>query len=90
MTKYFDYSGVSKIDITPVPTSITFGNRTLKKGMKGDDVIALQNALMKLGFNLPRYGADGDYGNETITAVKAFQKKYNLTADGVAGPKTFA
>lgn len=90
MTKYFDYSGVSKIDITPVPTSITFGNRTLKKGMKGDDVIALQNALMKLGFNLPKYGADGDYGNETIIAVKAFQKKYNLTADGVAGPKTFA
>ncbi len=28
------------------------------------------------------------YGDTTVAAVKAFQKKYNLTADGVAGSET--
>ena len=31
---------------------------------------------------------DGDYGDTTVAAVKAFQKKYNLTADGIAGKET--
>ncbi len=46
----------------------------------------MQTKLKKLGF----YNAsiDGDYGDTTVAAVKAFQKKYNLTADGVAGSET--
>ncbi len=32
-------------------------------------VIAMQNYLLQLGQELPRYGADGDLGNETITAI---------------------
>ena len=46
----------------------------------------MQTKLKKLGF----YNAsiDGDYGDTTVAAVKAFQKKYNLTADGVAGNET--
>ena len=50
----------------------------LKKGSKGVAVKALQTALISLGYNLPRYGADGDYGNETETAVKAFQVAHSL------------
>ncbi len=45
---------------------------------------------MALGYQLPTYGADGDYGAETIAAVKEFQKDHGLTADGVCGPKTWA
>ena len=46
----------------------------------------MQTKLKKLGF----YNAsiDGDYGDTTVAAVKAFQKKHNLTADGVAGSET--
>ena len=59
---------------------------SLRKGASGSAVKDLQTKLKKLGF----YNAsiDGDYGDTTVAAVKAFQKKYNLTADGVAGSET--
>ena len=59
---------------------------TLKKGSKGDAVKQLQQRLKELGFYT--YGCDGDYGDRTVTAVKAFQKKNGLTADGVCGAST--
>ena len=70
--------------------------RTLKRGSKGTDVITLQKRLMELGYALPNYGADGDFGNETVNAVKAFQREHKdangkkLTVDGVVGSKTWA
>jgi hypothetical protein len=44
----------------------------LKKGSKGVEVTQLQNALMnKYGKTvLPKYGADGDFGSETVNALK--------------------
>ena len=33
---------------------------------------------------------DGSFGTGTQTALKAFQKAHNLTADGIAGSNTFA
>ncbi|HTB31728.1 MAG TPA: peptidoglycan-binding domain-containing protein, partial [Bacteroidia bacterium] len=44
----------------------------LQKGSKGDKVKALQQALIaKFGASImPRYGADGDFGNETAAALK--------------------
>ena len=35
------------------------GDRLLKKGMSGSDVRELQQNLLKLGYALPKYGADG-------------------------------
>lgn len=63
---------------------------TLRKGDKGAEVKELQNLLLQHGYSLPRYGADGDYGNETVVAVKAFQRANGLTDDGIAGVKTWA
>lgn len=63
---------------------------TLRKGAKGEEVKKLQERLLELGYDLPKYGADGDYGAETIRAVKEFQKDHGLTADGVCGQKTYA
>lgn len=60
----------------------------LNLGDKGASVKALQNKLMSLGYNLPKYGADGSFGKETDLAVKQFQKDHNLTADGIVGPAT--
>lgn len=80
MTKYYDYSGAPAPTPTPEPK---LGDRDLKKGCKGADVKELQADLMKLGYKLPKYGADGDFGTETQTAVKAFQKDHGLKVDGV-------
>jgi len=54
------------------------------------DLEMLQQSLMRLGMKLPRYGADGKYGTETYKAIRAFQKKRGLEADGLIGPDTFA
>ena len=59
---------------------------TLKKGSKGDEVKKIQQRLKELGYYSS--SCDGDYGDRTVTAVKAFQKKNGLTADGVCGAST--
>ena len=71
-------------------TENTLGSRLLKKGMEGSDVKALQELLLQLGYDLPRYGADGEFGAETLEAVKAFQKDEGLEVDGKYGEKTHA
>ena len=67
------------------------GERLLKKGSVGADVLELQKLLMELGYDLPKYGADGEYGAETAEAVKAFQRAApGLEVDGEYGPLTHA
>jgi len=56
--------------------------QVLRKGSKGDLVKKLQAAL--------GIGADGDFGQGTENALKKWQARNGLTADGVAGPKTLA
>lgn len=80
MTKYFTYDGVSY-----EPVTYKLGDRTLRKGDSGDDVTELQQALIKLGYSLPKYGADGDFGAETVSALQAFQSDNGLDADGIYG-----
>ncbi|MBR5110467.1 MAG: peptidoglycan-binding protein [Clostridia bacterium] len=74
---------------TPTPIVISSGApslQTLKTGSRGDLVKALQTKLKELGYYT---GAiDGDYGSSTASAVKEFQRRNGLTADGVAGEKT--
>ena len=58
-----------------------------KRGSKGEMVRQIQLALAGAGFAVI---ADGCYGQITEEAVRAFQKKKGITADGVVGPKTLA
>ena len=75
----------------------------LKKGSKGDGVLAVQEALRDMAFNLQRYemngrmrgGPDGSFGPQTQTALKNFQAHAarllpGISADGVLGPKSLA
>lgn len=48
----------------------------LRKGAKGDDVRDLQIKLMTLGYALPRWGADGDLGDETLGALALFMYEH--------------
>lgn len=61
--------------------------KTLKRGDKGDDVVALQHLLNVEGHKVT---IDGDFGSRTETAVKIFQEVHDLEADGIVGPKTWA
>lgn len=63
---------------------------TLKYGSNGAEVKELQEDLIELGYDLGKWGADGDYGHSTANAVRAFQKKEDLKADGIAGPITLS
>lgn len=62
----------------------------LKKGDSNDYVKELQNDLIKLKYDLGKYGADGSFGASTLSAVKKFQSDYKLTADGIVGTATWA
>lgn len=58
----------------------------LKQGDHGWDVEVLQRTLNKAGTY--RLRVDGDFGDKTDNAVRDFQKKHHLSADGVVGPNT--
>lgn len=74
---YIDYEGVDIVK--PV----------LKSGSKGTFVKELQSGLLKLGYDLGSYGADGSFGNATDIAVKSFQRKHGLAVDGIVGQATW-
>lgn len=50
-------------------------------------VYSLQNALRFLG-HLEVGSADGDFGDHTLAAVKAYQAQHSLAVDGIAGGRT--
>jgi lipoprotein-anchoring transpeptidase ErfK/SrfK len=60
--------------------------RTLRYGMTGADVKALQQRLAALKY-YPG-AADGVFGQYTLEAVWAFQEVQRLAVDGVVGPVT--
>ena len=62
----------------------------LKRGSKGNTVKALQTLLIGNKFSCGRCGADGDFGEGTDSAVRAYQKAKGLTVDGVVGAKTWS
>ncbi len=62
--------------------------RTLHVGNTGEAVVKVQQALVDLGFPLPKFGADGVFGSETATAVREFQIAHNLVPDSVVGFRT--
>lgn len=62
--------------------------RTLRLAMprmEGSDVLKLQESLKKAGIVV---ATDGEFGLATDKAVKEFQQKKGLIADGIVGPKT--
>lgn len=79
----------------PAATTYKLGDRTLKKGDKGDDVAALQSSLLLLDYHLGNYGVnkdgvDGSFGAKTDTAVRSFQSNHGLEIDGKYGKKSHA
>ncbi len=54
--------------------------------LAGDDVLALQQRLLDLGFKVGK--VDGRFGHQTEQAVRDFQRNVGVPADGTCGPAT--
>ncbi|MEG1894388.1 MAG: NlpC/P60 family protein, partial [Clostridia bacterium] len=78
--------------IKPDETDDVVVRRTLRKGMRGEDVKELQQMLVEHGYAswLIPYGVDGGFGGKTDSAVRALQRDKHLTIDGIVGSKTWA
>lgn len=74
----------------PVEAAYKLGERILKNYTEGPDVKELQQALIGLGYSCGSYGADGEFGDCTEMAVRAFQAANKCEADGEYGPETHA
>lgn len=84
-----DYSAIEGTDITvPEAVVLKLGDRLLSNGDEGEDVKELQQALISLGYSCGSYGADGEFGDCTDMAVRAFQKDHGCEVDGEYGPES--
>ena len=81
-------SNGSKADQYVETVSYKLGDSELKNGMSGDDVKELQSDLIQLGYSCGDWGCDGDYGDATEMAVKAFQSDVGIVVDGIVGSDT--
>ena len=70
----------------PKPEKIGVAKYTIKKGDSGENVKLLQKDLNQFGCGLKE---DGKFGPASVAALKAWQTKYKLTADGSYGPKSY-
>lgn len=89
-----DVPFVARDDAEPAPSpapaeTVSVAVRVLRRGMDGADVKTLQAALIAYGFSCGASGADGDFGTGTESALKKFQTRYGLGADGIAGHGTW-
>lgn len=75
--------------MTQVDKLLSIALPELAKGATGSTVKAMQILLVGWGYKLPLYGADGEYGSETRTALKSYQMHNRLDVDGVCGIKTW-
>lgn len=79
-------AGTAKVEPAPPHKVESVNVRSyLIKGDKGAKVKDLQKKLIKLGYDLGKYGADGVYGDDTVKAVKAFQAHEGIKVDGIYG-----
>lgn len=83
-------SNGSKYEGTVEARDYAIGDRVLKYGCEGGDVKILQEALLKLGYDLGKWGCDGDFGDCTELALEEFQKDARVEVDGECGPQTLA
>ena len=69
-----------------------FGSSVLKQGSTGSEVEQMQfwlSTLAQYESRIPSVTVDGVYGSGTAAAVRAFQRLYGLTVDGIVGLTTW-
>ena len=86
MRKILAILAAAVICLAPLSSLAAYQSTTLRHGMRGEEVAQIQQALITLGYL--KGTADGVFGNNTENAVRKFQRKNKLTADGLVGTKT--
>lgn len=80
--------GKQEDDETPAGGAYIIGLRVLADGSTGSDVRQMQRLLIATGYKLPKYGADGEFGKETESAVRSFQRDNGIPQTGAADKPT--
>ena len=63
---------------------------TVRKGDTGNVVKILQAFLVAYEYSIGISGIDGDFGSDTESAVRQFQKRSCIAVDGIVGKDTWA
>jgi murein L,D-transpeptidase YcbB/YkuD len=87
-----DQNAVQQVTNTDnTKASYTLGQRTLKKGMEGDDVLELKKALVQAKcYKMGEYEVlDNLFDQKTVEALNLFKKNHQLTQDGIADALVF-
>ncbi|MBM6717915.1 peptidoglycan-binding protein [Gemmiger formicilis] len=85
-----DVNLVTTNNIAAIPES--YPGTALRRGSTGTAVRILQRQLDRIAKDYPAFGkptVNGTFDAETESSVKAFQKYFSLTADGVVGRSTW-
>ena len=90
--RWISYGGADEpaADPTPAVKTCRVELPLLKQGAAGEAVRAAQQLLLLRGFDLPRWGADGDFGGETAAACAAMQTAAGIEADKEIGPQSWS
>lgn len=91
-THVLRYTGATTTAYITTGGKYMFSVGNVKSGTKGNDVKLLQRLLKSNGFkgaDGKNLTIDGDCGVNTVFAIKAYQRKRGLSADGIAGPATW-
>lgn len=91
-THVLRYTGATTTANITTGGKYMFNVGNVQNGSKGNDVKLLQRLLKSNGFRGADGKAltiDGDCGTNTVYAIKSYQKKKGLSADGIAGPATW-
>ena len=90
--RWISYGGEAEPAGDPAPAVETCSVELplLRQSMTGEAVRAAQQLLLLRGFDLPRWGADGDFGGETGAAIAAMQTAAGITVDKEIGPESWA
>ncbi len=86
-----DVNLTSSNDISSAESS--YPGTPLKLGDSGDDVVVIQQQLMRIRENYPAIPLiptiDGFFGSSTDSAVRTFQEIFDLAVDGIVGKSTW-
>lgn len=88
------YGNVEIVPNAPVRGLMnSYPGTPVQRGSSGPNVVVLQVALNRIAQNYPAIpkiaNVDGIFGSRTEAAVRAFQRIFNLTPDGIVGPATW-
>lgn len=88
------YGDIEIVQNAPIRgNTSSYPGTPLRVGSTGPNVVILQASLNRISQNYPAIpkipAADGIFGSKTESSVKAFQRIFGLTPDGIVGPATW-